>query len=103
MIKKKNILKRIQLLYSELFPICRSLTGDGNVKSLKILKKITNFKIIKYKSGQKCFDWKVPQVWKIKDAYIKSNNKKIIDFRLNNINIINYSQPVKKTISFFNK
>ena len=99
---QKNILRRIQFLYSKLFPICRSLTGDGNIKSLKILKKITDFKIIKYKSGQKCFDWKVPQVWKIKDAYIKSNNKKIIDFRLNNINIINYSQPVKKTISFHN-
>ena len=92
----KNILDEIKFLYSELFPICRSLTGNGNVKSLNILKKISDFKVIKFKSGQKCFDWKVPLVWKIKDAYIKNNNKKIIDFKVSNLHVVNYSHPIKK-------
>lgn len=95
-----NILDEIKFLYSELFPICRSLTGSGNAKSLEILKKISDFKVIKFKSGQKCYDWKVPLVWKIKDAYIKNNNKKIIDFKVNNLHVVNYSHPIKKRISF---
>ena len=97
--KNQTIEEQIRFLYSELFSICRSLTGKGNKKSLNILKKITNFKTIKYKSGQKCFDWEVPKVWKINDGYIKSNKNKILDFKKNNLHVVNYSSPIKKKIS----
>ncbi len=100
MTQLNNTLDEIKFLYSELFPICRSLTGDGNTKSLKILKNVTDFKVIKYKSGQQCYDWKIPLVWRIKDAYIKSDNKRVIDFKANNLHVVNYSHPIKKKISF---
>ena len=63
-------------IFDELFPINRSLLGEGYDKSLKILSKYINFKKLKYKSGSKVFDWKVPDEWIIKDAYIKFKKKK---------------------------
>ena len=66
-------------LAKKLWPINRSLTGRGNVKTLKILKKYyPSLKINKIKSGTKVFDWSVPLEWNIKDGYILTpNNKKI--------------------------
>ena len=58
-----------------LFPICRSLTGNGVRKTLKIIKK--NFpvlKIKKIKSSTKAFDWRVPSEWNISDAYVLDKN-----------------------------
>jgi len=93
----KNLIK----IGKELFPICRSLTGSGNVKTLKILKReIPNLKIKKIKSGTKVFDWTVPPQWDISDAYIKDqNNNRIIDFKKNNLHLVGYSKPFKKIIT----
>ena len=64
-------------LAKKLFPICRSITGDGNRKTLEILKKeVPEIKIKEIKSGTKIFDWKVPQEWNVKDAFIKVKKKK---------------------------
>ena len=53
-------------------PIYRSITGSGNIKTLKIFKKINpRLKILYFKSGKKVFDWKIPKVWSIRDAWIK--------------------------------
>ena len=85
-----------------LFPICRSLTGNGNRQTLKILKKrISNLKILEIPSGKKIYDWEVPPEWNVDDAYIKDENgKKIIDFKNSNLHIINYSSPISKKIKF---
>ena len=93
----KNLIK----IGKELFPICRSLTGSGNVKTLKILKReIPNLKIKKIKSGTKVFDWTVPPQWDISDAYIKDqDNNRIIDFKKNNLHLVGYSKPFKKIIT----
>jgi len=87
-------------LGKKLFPICRSLTGNGNLRTLKIIKsKIPNLKIKKIRSGTKVYDWKIPSEWNINDAYIKDKfGKKIIDFKVNNLHLVNYSIPVKKKI-----
>ena len=54
-----------------LFPINRSITGKGIVKSLKLIKKINpKFKIKFYKTGEKVFDWTIPEEWNIKNAYV---------------------------------
>ncbi len=84
----------------KLFPICRSITGDGVRKSLKIISKyIENLNIKEIKSGTKVFDWRIPPEWNIKDAWIKDNKgKKIIDFKKNNLHLVNYSRPIKKVI-----
>ena len=81
---------------NDLFPICRSLTGLGNLKTLRIIKK--KFKILKikkFKCGTKVFDWKIPKEWNIKNAYILyKNKKKIIDFDKNNLHLVGYSSPI---------
>ena len=88
----------------DLFPLCRSLTGEQNRKTLKYIKNINNkFQLKSFKSGQHVYDWKIPKEWWIKDAYIKdSNQKKILDFKKNNLHLLNYSLPIKKKINLDN-
>ena len=84
----------------KLFPICRSLTGFGVRKTLKIIKKeFSNLKIKKVKSGLKVFDWTVPPEWNVINAYvIDKNGFKIIDFKKNNLHLVGYSTPMKQTL-----
>ena len=86
---------------NKLFPICRSITGNGVRKTLKIIKKnFPKLKICEVPSGTKIFDWKVPSEWNISDAYvIDKNNVKIIDFKKNNLHIISYSKPINKILT----
>ena len=86
---------------SKLFPICRSLTGEGVRKTLRIIKKeFSDLKIQKVKSGTKVFDWKVPPEWNVKNAYVIDKFKsKIIDFKKNNLHLVGYSIPFNKKIT----
>jgi aminopeptidase-like protein len=97
----KNINKYYKLAKNILFPICRSITGQGIKKTLSIIKRqFPKLKIVKIKAGTKVFDWKVPPEWNIFDAYIvDENNKKIIDFKKNNLHLVGYSIPVRKTVT----
>ena len=83
-----------------LFPICRSITGKGTLKTLKLIKKeFKDLKIKKIKSGEKVFDWVIPPEWNIKEAYIvDKNGVKIVDFKNNNLHIIGYSIKVNRII-----
>jgi aminopeptidase-like protein len=96
-----NVNKYYKLAKNILFPICRSITGQGIKKTLSIIKRqFPKLKIVKIKSGTKVFDWKVPPEWNIFDAYIvDENNKKIIDFKKNNLHLVGYSIPVHKTVT----
>ena len=88
-------------LMKRLFNINRSLTGEGNRKTLKIIKKkIRALRILEFKSGKKVFDWIVPPEWNVKDAYVlDQNKKKIIDFKKNNLHLVGYSKAIKKKVS----
>ena len=90
----------INKLLLELFPINRSITGKGFIDSLKILIIKKNLKLKSIKSGSKVYDWVVPKVWEVKEAYIKYDNKKIIDYKNNNLHIISYSSKIKKKLFF---
>ena len=94
--------KKIYLLAKKIFPICRSLTGKGNRKTLKIIKKVLpELKVHEIKTGEKVFDWKVPNEWNVSEAYIVGpNKKKIIDFKNNNLHLVSYSTPINQSISF---
>ncbi len=86
----------------ELFPLCRSLTGEGTKKTLRYFKLINKeFKIITFNSGKKVFDWTIPLEWNIKDAFIQhiKSGKKFAEFKKNNLHIVGYSIPVKKILS----
>ena len=88
-------------LMEKLFPICRSITGDGFLESLKMLSEVTPLNILEYPTGQECFEWTVPEEWNIRDAYIKdSTGKRVIDFNDSGLHVVNYSVPVHKKISF---
>jgi aminopeptidase-like protein len=97
-----TVKKYYQLAKHSLFPICRSLTGNGVRKTLKIIKReFPKLKICKIRSGTKVFDWNVPPEWNVKAAYIlDKNNKKIVDFKNNNLHLVGYSTPINK---FFSK
>ena len=83
----------------KLFPITRSITGNGNRKTLKILQELIPLKVLEYPSGQRVYDWTIPQEWNINDAWIKDGNgKKIIDFKISNLHVISYSAPIHKKI-----
>jgi len=88
-------------LCQELFPICRSITGDGFRQSLSILSRhMPNLKTNEVPTGTKCFDWEIPKEWNIKDAYIIApNGKKICDFKQSNLHVVGYSIPVNKKIT----
>jgi aminopeptidase-like protein len=80
---------------TDLYPICRSITGDGLRKTLHLIEKHIPLNINEVKSGTSVFDWTVPKEWNIRDAYIKnSSGEKIVDFNKSNLHVLNYSIPV---------
>ena len=87
-------------LIEKLYPICRSITGEGVRETLKIIKEYIPIEIHEVPTGTKVFDWVVPQEWNIKDAYIKDEKgNKIVDFKENNLHVMGYSTPIDKTIN----
>ena len=88
-------------LCTELFPICRSITGNGVRQTLQILRDIVpKMTLHEVPSGTQVFDWTVPKEWNIRDAWIKnSKGEKILDFQKTNLHVMGYSLPVDKKIT----
>ena len=86
----------------KLFPICRSISGEGVRETLFYLKTICNdLQIKSFKSGKKVFDWVIPNEWIIKDAFIlNEKGEKIINFKTNNLHLVSYSEAVNRTMTF---
>ena len=94
-------MKKFITLAKKLYPINRSITGKGVVKTLKIIKAshLPKLKIKKIKSGTSVYDWKIPPEWNIKNAFIKDESgKKIIDYKKNNLHIVSYSKKINKYV-----
>lgn len=87
-------------LIEALYPICRSITGDGVRETLRIVAREIPLSIHEVPSGTKVFDWTVPPEWNIRDAYVKNGRgERVIDFRASNLHVINYSRPVRATMT----
>lgn len=87
-------------LITELYPICRSITGDGVRQTLKILGDVIPLEVNDIPSGTNVFDWTVPREWNINDAYIlNAKGEKIVDFNQSNLHVLNYSTPMNKIVS----
>jgi aminopeptidase-like protein len=85
---------------SELYPICRSITGDGVRQTLQIIKQIIPIHIREIPTGTQVFDWTIPQEWNIQDAFIKdSKGTRVVDFKKSNLHVVHYSTPVNNTMS----
>ena len=85
---------------ADLYPICRSITGDGVRETLRLIQKHIPLTVSEVPSGTQVFDWTVPKEWNIADAYIKNTRgERIVDFRKSNLHVVSYSVPVEKRIS----
>ena len=90
--------KKIHNFARDLWPINRSITGEGVRETLKhIQKHLPELKIHRIASGKKVFDWTIPDEWSVKDAWIKTpSGEKICDFKKNNLHLLGYSSNIKK-------
>ncbi len=80
---------------AELYPICRSITGDGIRQTLAAIQSRIRLEIFEVPSGTEVFDWTVPKEWNIRDAYIKdADGRKVVDFRNSSLHVMSYSSPV---------
>ena len=84
-----------------LFPICRSLTGDGFRQSLEIIREtVPEIQVFEVPTGTQVFDWTVPKEWNIRGGGIyRLNGEKVIDFKDSNLHIVGYSLPIDETVS----
>lgn len=86
-------------VFDDLFPICRSITGIGIESSLEYFQKLMPMKIEKIPSGTKVFDWTVPPSWLFKRARLWGPDGALIcDTNINNLHVVNYSEPVSMEI-----
>ncbi len=94
--EREEIGEKIYKLAEKLFPICRSITGNGVRKTLKILSEFCeNMKIYEIPSGTQVCDWTVPKEWNIEGGYIENENgERVLDFQDNNLHIMGYSLPI---------
>ena len=84
----------------ELYPLCRSITGEGLRETLRRLERLVPLTIREVPSGTPVFDWTVPREWNIRDAYVKnSRGQRVIDFRESNLHVVHYSAPVRTRMS----
>jgi aminopeptidase-like protein len=85
---------------ANIFPICRSITGDGVRQTLHEIRKHVALDIHEVPTGTKVFDWTIPREWNIRDAYIKdSEGRRIVDFAESNLHVMSYSTPIRTRLS----
>ncbi len=80
----------------ELYPICRSITGEGLRRTLAAIGARLPLQMSEVPTGTEVFDWTVPKEWNLRDAYLKGpGGEKVVDFRAHNLHVLNYSAPVR--------
>src|SRR5437870_8885266 len=100
MLQNSSLGDEIYSLIRELYPICRSITGEGFRQTLGRVRKEIPLEVHEVPSGTQVFDWTVPKEWNIHDAYVKnSRGERIIDFKRHNLHVVNYSVPVHRKMS----
>ncbi len=87
-------------LMRELFPLARSLTGDGVRQTLAVLARDLSLEIVETPSGTPVFDWTVPREWTIREAWIEGpDGERIVDFADSPLHVLGYSTPVDATVT----
>jgi aminopeptidase-like protein len=89
----------LQRFAADLYPICRSITGDGIRRTLALIHKRIPLQTVEVPTGTPVFDWTVPKEWNIRDAYIaEPGGKRVVDFQQCNLHVMNYSTPLHATM-----
>ena len=92
--------QQLEHYFDRLWSLNRSLTGEGNRESLRILSELVDLKVHEIPSGTACFDWNIPPEWNAHEAWIKDPNGNIVvDFRENNLHLLGYSTPIHAKMS----
>lgn len=92
--------KEMYSLAERMFPICRSISGDGLRKSLRMLGDSVPMRIHEVPTGTKVFDWEIPREWSINDAYVQNSvGERVIDFQETNLHVVGYSIPFSGTMT----
>jgi aminopeptidase-like protein len=88
-------------LVAELYPICRSITGDGVRRTLEIVdREIGGLEVSEVPTGTQVLDWTVPREWNVRDAWVaNAADERVIDFQASNLHLVSYSVPVRATMS----
>jgi len=95
-VRQTHVGEEIHRLIAELYPICRSITGQGVRETLRILERYAPLVIRDIPSGTPVFDWTVPMEWNVRDAYVRNAaGERVIDFRASNLHVVGYSVPVR--------
>lgn len=96
----KDIGDEIFAFAAEIYPICRSITGDGVRETLARIKAHIPIDVHAVPTGTPVFDWTIPREWNIRDAYVKNaKGKKIVDFSRSNLHVMSYSVPIRARLS----
>jgi aminopeptidase-like protein len=87
-------------LVAELYPICRSITGDGVRRTLEIIDREIGLEVHEVPTGTQVLDWTVPREWNVRDAWVADPaGERVIDFQASNLHLVSYSVPVRATVS----
>ncbi len=85
-------------LIEELFPLCRSITGEGLRATLRRIQREVPLTLHEVPSGTRVLDWTVPPEWNIRDAWIAQGGERVVDFRESNLHVVGYSVPVRRRL-----
>ena len=99
-IDSSEIGREMYRLVAELYPICRSITGNGTRETLRIVQKHISLDVHEVPTGTEAFDWTVPKEWNITDAWVKNaRGERVIDFQQSNLHVVGYSTPIRRRVS----
>jgi aminopeptidase-like protein len=87
-------------LMEAMYPICRSITGDGVRRTLDLIQQQVPLERSEVPTGTKVFDWEIPKEWNVRDAYIADpQGRRVVDFRAHSLHVLNYSVPIRRTMT----
>lgn len=92
--------EQMYAMIEQMYPLCRSITGDGVRRTLDIVGQHIPLTIHEVPSGTPAFDWTVPDEWNLRNAYIRNpRGETVLDFHESNLHVVSYSMPVHRTIT----